>query len=326
MVVCDVVDPASGAGRRAPAGGVTELDRGERPVVVVPLARGARPLASRQADGATDCENHREIDVEVDVKGAALAAAPCEDGPVAQRLDIPVTYNFREVTVPVRGGRLRPGRLFRSDALGRLTRDGRARLREIGVRRVIDMRSSFDRRLGGPDRLRGVGAELVAVPIDASGAVRDPSRLMLRDIYRVVLGQHGEQVGTAIRAVATSPGPVVVHCTAGKDRTGLVVALLLLALGARYDDVAADYAATTENLAGPWTERMVRRTRPFRVEITDGFLEVLARSPEPVLRDTLDWVESEYGGVPAYLSSIGVDDGVVALLRQSLVEEAELLG
>jgi len=242
---------------------------------------------------------------------------------VAQRLDVPGTYNFREVAVPVDGGRLRAGRLYRSDALGRLTREGRSRLRELGVRRVIDMRSTFDRRLGGPDRLWGVGAELVSVPIDAAGAAREPSQLTLRNIYRVVLGEHGEQVGTAIRAVATSPGPVVVHCTAGKDRTGLVVALLLLALGAQYDDVAADYAVTAENLAGPWTDRMVRRTRRFRVPITDGFLEVLARSPEPVLRDTLDWVDSAYGGVPAYLSSVGVDSGVVALLRASLVDGSD---
>jgi protein-tyrosine phosphatase len=239
---------------------------------------------------------------------------------VGQRLDVPGTYNFREVSTAVAGGPVRPGRLYRSDALSGLTRDGRARLAGLGVRRVVDLRSPFDLRLGGRDRLRGVGAEVVRIPIAAGGSTRDASALSLRGIYREILGEYGRQVGSAIRAIATADGPVVVHCTAGKDRTGLVVALLLLGLGAEYDEVAADYAATAANLTGEWTDAMLRRMARFRVPVTDSLLEVLAGSPEPVLRDSLDWLDTTFGGVPQYLASVGVDDEVVARLRAALLD------
>ena len=66
------------------------------------------------------------------------------------RLDVAGTHNFREVAP----GTLRPATLYRSDALHRLTRAGRHHLRQLGIRRVIDLRSDFDRKLGGADRLR----------------------------------------------------------------------------------------------------------------------------------------------------------------------------
>ncbi|GEM_PF-7044816 len=93
------------------------------------------------------------------------------------RIDVPGTDNFREVAVPVSGGRLRPGRLYRSDALSRLPRAGRAALVRLSVRRVVDLRSGIDRRIGGRDRLRGTGAELVRIPMLAGAVPRDTAVL-----------------------------------------------------------------------------------------------------------------------------------------------------
>lgn len=230
------------------------------------------------------------------------------------RLPVEGTYNFREAAP----GLLRPGRLYRSDALHRLTPAGRATLRGLGIVRVIDLRSPFDRRLGGRDRLRGVGAEYVSIPILGAGQRLDPATLTLRSVYRTVLTDHGRQIGTAIRAVADADGPVVVHCTAGKDRTGLVTALILLALGVPEDDAVADFASSADNLAGEWTERMLRKARWFRVTVTDDLREMLSGSPEAALRDTLRWIEQEYGGVAAYLERVGVNDDVVARLQREL--------
>lgn len=233
------------------------------------------------------------------------------------RLPVPRTYNFRAVAPGV----LRPGRLYRSDALHRLRRLGREQVASLGIRTVIDLRSDLDRRLGGRDRLRGTGATRVAIPISGSMPGADLACINLSQVYRNILTGYSTELATAIRVVATEPNPVLVHCTAGKDRTGLVVALILSAIGVDDDTVLADYAATQANLAGEWTERMLRRVRRFRVPLTDNVVQVLAHSPADVLQETLAWLDSEYGGVHAYLAAAGVDDATVGRLRSTLLPD-----
>lgn len=237
---------------------------------------------------------------------------------LVSRLDVPGTHNFREVAP----GMLTPGRLYRSDALHRLTRDGRRTLKELGIGQVIDLRSAFDRRIGGRDRLRGTGAAYLSVPIDGTPPDRsrfDPNTLTLFDVYRAVLTRHQEHLGLVIRTIASADGAVVVHCTAGKDRTGLVAALVLAAVGIERDVIVADYAATAANLSGEWTERMLRKVRRFRVPITDNLIEILSGSPPAMLIDTFDWLDCEHGGVLAYLEAAGVDGAARDRLRRSLL-------
>lgn len=232
------------------------------------------------------------------------------------RLDVPGTYNFREVAPGV----LASGRLYRSDALHRLNSAGRRRIRELGVRKVIDLRSAFDRRIGGRDRLRGTGAVRVSVPIDGAPRRVDLAAITLADVYRVILRRHRQTLGTVIREIAAAEGPVLVHCTAGKDRTGLVVALVLSALEIERDIILADYAATTANLAGEWITRMVGKARRFRIDLTDDLLVILGSSPSEVLAGALDWLDREYGGVIAYLDGAGVDAELRAALREKLLD------
>lgn len=230
-------------------------------------------------------------------------------------LTVPGTHNFR----PVAPGTLIPGLLYRSDALHRLTREGRGVLADLGVTVVIDLRSDFDRRISGRDRLRGTGARRVAIPISGAPLHTDPSQVDLRSVYRTILTRHRAELAAAVQTVAEADGPVVVHCTAGKDRTGLVVALILSAIGVDYETIAADYVASQENLAGEWSERMLRKVRRFRVPITDRLVEVLAHSPEPVLREAYDWIETEHGGVPPYLAAAGLPPELIEQLRDRLL-------
>lgn len=232
------------------------------------------------------------------------------------RLDVPGTHNFREVAPGV----LTRGRLYRSDALHRLTVEGRSRLRELGIGQVIDLRSAFDRRIGGRDRLRGTGARRLSVPIDGAPRNPNPRTLSLREVYQVVLTRHQADLGRVIRTIASAEDPVVVHCTAGKDRTGLVAALILTALEIDRDIIVADYAATAANLSGEWTERMLRKVRRFRVPVTDNLIEVLTGSPPTMLTETFDWLDSTHGGVLAYLENAGVDAAVRAELKRSLLD------
>ncbi|UDY25183.1 tyrosine-protein phosphatase [Nocardioides sp. Kera G14] len=233
------------------------------------------------------------------------------------RLEVDGTYNFREVAPGV----LVPGVLYRSDSLDRLGDAGRRMLAELGIGLVIDLRSDLDLHVSGPDLLDGTGIEYVRHQILSAGVNLDPANLDLRLIYREILQAHGPELALAIRAIADHHGAVLVHCTAGKDRTGLLVALILLALGVAYEAVVDDYVATTANLAGPWSDALFAKLAAYDVERTDTLVEVMAHAPEPVLKDVLDWVETEYGGVAAYLSSIGVDDAVLLRLRSRLLAE-----
>jgi len=230
------------------------------------------------------------------------------------RLDVPGTYNFREVAPGV----LAPGVLYRSDALHRLSRVGRQRIRELGIREIIDLRAAFDRHVGGRDRLRGTGATRVSVPIAGTPRRVDLATITLDDVYRIILGQYQPLIGDVIRRIADADGPVLVHCTAGKDRTGLVIALTLCALEVDRAVILADYSATAANLAGEWTHRMVGKARRFRVRLTDELLVILGGSPPEALAGVLDWLDIEYGGVIAYLEEAGVDHVVRSRLHEKL--------
>ncbi len=237
---------------------------------------------------------------------------------MAAVLRVPITFNFRAVTGVTADGRsLRSGLLYRSDALGGLTAEGRRTLADLGISRVIDLRSP-EERVQAPDLLDGLAAEVIALPILSANSFR-PDDVDLRRVYRSVLDTYGAQVGAAIRAIAESTGPLVVHCTAGKDRTGLVVALTLLAVGIDYSWVAQDYAATEANLAGAWSEQMLARVAAYGIPMAEPLVEVLTRSPEPVLRETVDWLAARPGGIAGYLNSVGVDPDVVGRLRQNLL-------
>lgn len=236
-------------------------------------------------------------------------------GDAVSRLDVPGTYNFREVAPGV----LAPGVLYRSDALHRLDRAGRRRIREFGIGTVLDLRSTIDRGVSGRDRLRGTGAVRVGIPIDGTPRRIDLDTISLSGVYRTILSRHRSALGRIVREIAASDGAVVVHCTAGKDRTGLVVALVLEAIGIDRAVTLADYAATAANLEGEWTERMLRKARTFRVRITDEVVAVLTGSPSQVLADALDWIDDDYGGVSVYLAGAGVDDTVLTALRDKLL-------
>ncbi|WP_417510958.1 tyrosine-protein phosphatase [Microbacterium sp.] len=231
------------------------------------------------------------------------------------RLDVPGTSNFRAVAP----GTVASGRLYRSDALHRLTNSGRRRIAELGITDVIDLRSGIDRRIGGRDRLRGTGAVRISLPIDGVPRRVDLTTITLLEVYRVILSRHQQLLGTVIRAIAASDGPVLVHCTAGKDRTGLVIALTLAAIGVDRDVILDDYALTAANLAGPWTERMVRKARRFRIRLTDDLIAILASSPREVLSETLEWIDAEFGGLTEYLDGAGVDADVRAALHTKLL-------
>lgn len=242
----------------------------------------------------------------------------------AQRIPIEGTYNFRDVGgYPVDGGTTRRGKLFRADALGRLSPSGREALRELGIRIVIDLRDDFE-VAALPDALDGLDVEVLHLPVfEGSGASASTVGATIVHLYDKIVFQHTDVIVRALREIAdTGEEPVVVHCTAGKDRTGIVVALALLAVGVDRETVVSDYAVTEDNLRGPWLEGMLELVRGYGVEVTPDLRIILGGSPREALETTIDRIEQRAGSVRQYLLDAGLDELELAKLRSVLVEPA----
>jgi protein-tyrosine phosphatase len=239
----------------------------------------------------------------------------------AQRIPIEGTYNFRDVGgYPAAGGVTRSGKLFRADALGRLGDSGRQSLRELGIRVVIDLRDDFEIE-ALPDDLAGLDVDVLHLPVfEGSGASASTVGATIVHLYEKIAFQHTDVIVRAIREIAdTGDEPVVVHCTAGKDRTGVVIALALLAVGVDRETVVDDYAETEANLKGPWLEAMLELVRGYGVEVTPDLRVILGGSPRGALEALLDRIDERYGSVRSYLLGAGLDELELAKLRSVLV-------
>jgi protein-tyrosine phosphatase len=247
---------------------------------------------------------------------AAPGASRSDAGP-QRHLPLPGTSNLRDVGgYPARGGSVRWRTLLRSDALHRLTGDGRAVLAGLGLRRVVDLRSSWEIERA-PDALDGLGVTTVLAPVfpESLPAGAQPPR-ELAEIYRFLVDHGGSGLTAAVAALAGAT-PALVHCTVGKDRTGLVIALVLELAGVADEDIAADYALTGQYLdavLGTTVNQLAQGLAPAAVR--DAGL--LASPPELIL-DTLRYLRARYGSAREYLTGHGAPEGALDQLITALV-------
>ncbi|MEU1301652.1 tyrosine-protein phosphatase [Streptomyces shenzhenensis] len=233
------------------------------------------------------------------------------------------TYNFRAVPAfRVPGGALRSARLYRSDALHELTRDGRQTLEGLGIALIVDLRDDEEaQNASGPNGERSVS---VRVPVfrgaDPAELIRGHGGFSLAAMYRSILRERGDALATAVGRIADAKrGAVLVHCTAGKDRTGLVIALVLAALGVAEYDILRDYAESQPRLEGEWAERMLQAT-PLTPDITLSQARVLiSRSDPDDLRHALEFVRTAFGSASEYLHAHGLSAEQSDRLRDRLL-------
>lgn len=262
------------------------------------------------------------------------------------------SFNFRDTgeTPLAGGGSTRSGVLYRSDALSGLTPTGLEQLAatEIGV--IVDFRTPIERQMA-PDRLpatrvfrvvelallegalTGLAQQAIQAgaqdgdPDAAAAAVRQALAQLpgVGALYVSMLTHGGDAFAELARLVAAPDAAsadataVLVHCTAGKDRTGVAIALLLDAVGADRAAVIADYASSEANLAGAWAERMFAMISAMGVPRTPELDALVAGTPAAAIAEALDWVEREHGGSAAYLRAHGLTDTELTALRRRLI-------
>jgi len=200
------------------------------------------------------------------------------------------------------GRQVRRGQLYRSDSLGKLRGRDVERLGALGVRTVIDLRYPWEIASAGrvPD-LAGLAYHNCSIehrPYDQAQicACLDPVRF-LADRYAEVLADGVAEIGEALRVTAAAGNaPLVIHCASGKDRTGLLAAILLSLLGVRGGDIAADFALTelaTDRLRADWLAAHPGREMPW---------PFYGRAPAELIELVLAELAAEYGSVREYVT------------------------
>ncbi len=227
-------------------------------------------------------------------------------------LDWPGLLNARDLGgLPVRGGRIRKRALIRTESLTQLA-DPEV-VRALGVRLIVDLRRPGESAEEHP---------FADDPAYVNLAVEDPADLKnltstMGALYLEMLDARPDLFGLALASMAeAAPGAVLVHCAAGKDRTGLVVALALSVAGATPEVVATDYALSGTRLA-PLVE-------PYLETIEDAqqreFWRGHQATPRAFMLDALAHLDETYGGTEPYLLSGGMTQDQLAALRDRLVE------
>jgi protein-tyrosine phosphatase len=230
-------------------------------------------------------------------------------------------HNFRDLG-GYRGhaGRtVRWGRLYRSDSLGRLAGADVDRFRALGVRTVIDLRYPWEIEAAGRiphhDGLAWYNLSIEHRPYNQAEIDPDvdPWRF-LADRYAEVAHDGVRELRQALEIIAADSGPLVFHCASGKDRTGLLAALVLSLLDVSEDDIAADFALTEAA-----TDRLVAAWKAAHPGQEPGW-PAYGRAPAEIIRLFLADLAAGYGSVRGYATDqLGVDDALIAELRGRLL-------
>jgi protein-tyrosine phosphatase len=234
------------------------------------------------------------------------------------RIDIEGTFNVRDVggLAVTGGGRIRSSLLYRGDAIDAVTDAGFDSLVKLRLRTVIDLRESVERRHPQPDLGADVNMERMQILRDRFNYEHYGG---LSSLYAAILDGAGEELAAVIGRLA-EPGclPALVHCSAGKDRSGLVIGLLLAAVGVPDAAIASNYAVTEANFVGEARDRALQRAADAGLSVQR--LAVMVGSPVEAMTEALAHVRRRAGTVTDYLLGNGLKRGAPQRLRAALVE------
>jgi protein-tyrosine phosphatase len=231
-------------------------------------------------------------------------------------------YNVRDLGgYPTRDGNMtRWGAVVRTDNLARLTEAGRASLVEYGVQCIIDLRrpdelAEYPNPFAEPAE-HGIKYTNVSL-VDPAKSAPENFTTLAHD-YKRILDSFAPAMATIMRAIADAPeGAVLIHCMAGKDRTGMVAAILLdLAVVSR--EIIADDYALTEACLRPLNEEWLENGPGEREDRARDLVRFCPRAE--VMLEVLSHLDERYGGVEPYLLLAGVSPLAIERIRRRLVD------
>lgn len=233
--------------------------------------------------------------------------------------------NFRDLGgYPGQDGRpLRWRQLFRSDHLAGLSAADRARLQALQIRRTLDFRGE-DERAAASYRLPGVDQHALSIEPTVVQRLRERAEqgqaltpalttTLMQDLYRSFAGADAPAFAAFFRHLLQADGPVVFHCTAGKDRTGFAAALLLLALGVPRDLVMQDYLLSNQTYRRP--------APPPDSPLPPEAMAVVWTVQASFLDAALQAVDNTHGGVGPFVAGpLGLGNDGLARLAERYLE------
>lgn len=236
-----------------------------------------------------------------------------------RHLPLEGAYNIRDIGgYPAAAGTTTRWRTFlRADSLHNLTPAGQQALVDYGVRTIIDLRfkhecSAAPNVFATADHVRYVNLSLFEGSSPTGMGRQLPD---LESIYRYILDERQAAIKAILALIADNGFPVLIHCTAGKDRTGLITALMLGLAGVDHATIAEDYALTAHYGADLLAQLHDQAAAAGRDMVT--YARFLEAKPE-AMRNTIAYLEENYVSVPAYLAQIGLTAMQIAQLQQQL--------
>ncbi len=223
--------------------------------------------------------------------------------------------NFRDLGgLQAGSGVIKPGLLMRCAAPLVLEDDDRERLGALGLQTALDLREPIERK---NDPVEEFAPVVHSVPL-FSGAVDLQTARGLDALYVDIIEACGPRFVDAARILCAPEAlPAVIFCSAGKDRTGILTALILSAVGVSDDDVARDFALSEQGISGEFRAEL--EARALLAGVTEQALAVSMGAPADLMTGLLAELAAAHGGAAAYLLRNGLSEAGLAQLRRTLV-------